>query len=268
LQKKSSENLSSEQKMKVSASLIILSGSIDAKSDKFRAPKGLDTNGNKINGQHPKRRLQALNKFMCNWAEAYLGEGKDERFCKRYTDMINRLDKSFEREQCAFFDTTVKFGGPNPDADMSGMRQAKNPKAKNPTKSRRLRREAENTAENTDNYDACDGKSEGNCDEEAMEGLQCSAEDLADANMAPFCEADDVAQPPKIDENGMVVETVGVQAKGKMSTPNRKLKRYSTGLAKWCQRYIAECYGQRVHEHCIMRAKKFLSELAIPEEES
>jgi len=34
--------------------------------------------------------------------------------------------------------------------------------------------------------------------------------------------------------------------RGKMSTPNRKLKRYSTGLAKWCNRYISECYGQRV----------------------
>jgi len=44
--------------MKVSASLVILAGSIEA-TKRFRAPKGVDENGNKINGQHPKRRLQA-----------------------------------------------------------------------------------------------------------------------------------------------------------------------------------------------------------------
>jgi hypothetical protein len=159
--------------MKVSASLVILAGSLEAKSDRFRAPKGFDESGNKINGQHPKRRLQALNKFMCNWADTYLAEGTADRFCKRYTEMIYRLDKSFERPQCAFFDPSVKFGGPNPDETMRGLVPAKNPNAKNPHKSRRLRR-------SDDDVDACDGKSESECDNEAMDGLGCSAEDRAD----------------------------------------------------------------------------------------
>ena len=51
------------------------------------------------------------------------------------------------------------------------MREAKNPNAKAPTKPRRLRRQA-------DNYDACDGKSEAECNNEAMDGLECSAEDM------------------------------------------------------------------------------------------
>ena len=54
---------------------------------------------------------------------------------------------------------------------MTGMREAKNPNAKAPTKPRRLRRQA-------DNYDACDGKSEAECNNEAMDGLECSAEDM------------------------------------------------------------------------------------------
>lgn len=228
--------------MKVSASLVILAGSIDAKSDRFRAPKGQDENNNKINGQHPKRRLQALNKFMCNWAESYMEEAKGNRFCTRYTAMIYRLDESFGRDMCAYFDPLVKFGGPNPDPDMRGRITAKNPNAKNPTKSRRLRRDAD------DDLDACDDLDDDDCDEASMEGLECSEEDQNDPSMADFC------------------DDSGVRERGKMSMPNRKLKRYSTGLAKWCNRYISECYGQRVHEHCVMRAKKFLAILAIEDE--
>lgn len=44
--------------MKVAASLVIFFASATA-GDFYKAPKGHDDNGNKINGQHPKRRLQA-----------------------------------------------------------------------------------------------------------------------------------------------------------------------------------------------------------------
>merc|ERR1712110_569848 len=111
----------------------------------------------------------------------YLEEGTSDRFCIRYTEMIHRLDKTFERPQCAFFDPSVKFGGPNPDESMRGKVDAKNPNAKNPHKSRRLRR-------SDDDVNACDGAAtEGDCDDIAMEGLECSDEDLNDPSMAPFC---------------------------------------------------------------------------------
>jgi len=233
--------------MKVAASLVILAGSLDAQKKLFRAPKGFDEDGNKINGQHPKRRLQALNKFMCKWAADFLPEGKAGRFCDRYTTMIFRLDDTFGRDQCKFFDPSVKHGGPNPDADMAGMREAKNPNAKAPTKPRRLRRQA-------DNYDACDGKSEAECNNEAMDGLECSAEDMLETSeMYAFCKPDESTNSNAVGERSM-------------SQPNRKLKRYSAGLAKWCQRYISECYGQRVHKHCVNRAKNFLTKLALSDE--
>jgi len=225
--------------MKVAAFLVVLAGSIQAEEKKrYRAPKGFDENGYKINGQHPKRRLQALNKFMCNWAESYMEDGKSSKFCKRYTNMIYRLNDSFGREQCRFFDPSVKFGGPNPDESMEGMVAAKNPNAKNPTKARRLRRNANDTTD-----DACgEGVDEDTCNEESMEGMECDQDDLNDPDMAAFCDEKEAR---------------------KISTPNRKLKRYSTGLAKWCNRYIKECYGQRKHQHCVNRAKKFLNTLAI-----
>merc|ERR1711979_122440 len=110
---------------------------------------------------------------MCNWAESYMTESKGSRFCDRYTNMIYRLNDSFGREQCRFFDPSVKFGGPNPD--------------------------------------------------DSMVGMECDQDDLNDPDMAAFCDEKEAR---------------------KISTPNRKLKRYSTGLAKWCNRYIKECYGQ------------------------
>jgi len=232
--------------MKVAASLVILVGSLEAQKKLFRAPKGFDEDGNKINGQHPKRRLQALNKFMCKWADDFMSEGKSDRFCDRYTKMIFRLDDTFGREHCAFFDPSVKHGGPNPDESMAGMREAKNPNAKAPTKPRRLRR-------SDDDLDACDGKTEAECNEAAFDGLECEAEDMIEGSENfEFCEPED-------DEDGE-------KGKRSMSQPNRKLKRYSAGLAKWCQRYISECYGQRVHQHCVNRAKKFLKNLALSDE--
>merc|ERR1719187_2239373 len=104
---------------------------------------------------------------MCKWADDFLPEGKSGRFCERYTTMIFRLDETFGRDQCAFFDPSVKHGGPNPDAAMTGMREAKNPNAKAPTKPRRLRR-------SDDDLDVCDGKNESECNE------FCKAEDDLD----------------------------------------------------------------------------------------
>ena len=51
---------------------------------------------------------------MCKWADDFMPEGKSDRFCDRYTKMIFRLDETFGREHCAFFDPSVKHGGPNP----------------------------------------------------------------------------------------------------------------------------------------------------------
>ena len=51
---------------------------------------------------------------MCKWAGDFMPEGKSDRFCDRYTKMIFRLDDTFGREHCAFFDPSVKHGGPNP----------------------------------------------------------------------------------------------------------------------------------------------------------
>ena len=54
---------------------------------------------------------------------------------------------------------------------MMGMREAKNPNAKAPTKPRRLRR-------SDDDLDVCDGKNESECNEAAFDGLECEAEDM------------------------------------------------------------------------------------------
>merc|ERR1719394_1039799 len=85
--------------------------------------------------------------------------------------MIHRLDAAFERDQCSYFNPDVKFGGPNPDPNMVGKVKAKNPNAKNPTKSRRLRRQADKEDEDCEIDDD-------ECNEAALDGIdQCDEDD-------------------------------------------------------------------------------------------
>ena len=76
---------------------------------------GTDANGNKINGRHPQRRLQSINKFLCNWFNQNVGGAKADRMCDRLTNQIEQYNVAFNRPTCAFFDPAVKNGGPNPD---------------------------------------------------------------------------------------------------------------------------------------------------------
>ena len=76
---------------------------------------GTDANGNKINGRHPQRRLQSINKFLCKWFNDNVGGAKADRMCDRLTNQIEQYDNAFNRPTCAFFDPSIKNGGPNPD---------------------------------------------------------------------------------------------------------------------------------------------------------
>ena len=76
---------------------------------------GTDANGNKINGRHPQRRLQSINKFLCKWFNDNVGGAKADRMCDRLTNQIEQYDDAFSRPTCAFFDPSIKNGGPNPD---------------------------------------------------------------------------------------------------------------------------------------------------------
>jgi hypothetical protein len=214
--------------------MVIFAGVVSANNGLFRAPKGHDDNGHKINGKHPQRRLQALNKFLCGWFKSNAGddglmsEAKAQRMCDRVTTQVHHYNQIFLDKECAYFDPSVKFGGPNPDPSMKGMRQAKNPNAKNPFVQRaidRFRRE-DDADYDEDDYDEEDYEALEECD-----GTETGA-------LAAFCTEDNVAR------------------KSKLSPQQRKLKRFTKSTAKWCSRYISECYGQRVHEHCVNRSIK------------
>jgi len=195
--------------MKISSSVVIFASA----NALFKAPKGTDANGNKINGRHPQRRLQSINKFLCNWFKENVDGAKADRMCDRVSTQMEQYNEAFNRPTCAFFDPSVKNGGPNPDESMRGMRPAKNPKARSAFKARQIR--SRRDAEDEDAVDAealedCDGSEEG--------------------KIAELC-----------------------KSKRSVSVQERKLKRYTTSLVKWCERYISECHGQRVHDHCVNR---------------
>jgi len=199
----------------------------------YKAPK-YDDQERKVRGDHPQRRLQSVNKFMCRWLVDVIGGNKAARTCNRITDMVYKHEETFVTRECSYYNPEVKNGGPNPDPDMEGMRPATNPNAKKDFVPRRERREdnegevdLEITAEDEEAYDDCDGTETGELKE--------------------FCES---------------------SADKRTTHPTeRKLKRYTTLLMKWCDRYIGECYGQRVNNLCFNRAKKLHKNLlaAIPQ---
>lgn len=199
----------------------------------YKAPK-YDDSERRVRGAHPQRRLQSVNKFMCRWLKEVLGadSNKAARTCNRITDMVYSHEETFTQKSCSYYNPDVKNGGPNPDPAASGSRRNK----EGEWVPRRTRREDavsvddidwEITDEDEEAYDDCDGTETG--------------------EMKEFCES----------------------GQGKRTVPvvERKLKRYTTLMMKWCDRYIGECYGQRVNQLCFNRAKKLHTTLKeqIPE---
>lgn len=117
----------------------------------FRAPKGLDANGNQIKGKHPYRKLQSINKFYCNYLEdneeSEPRKGANDRLCGRVTRLIEQLSETFKRETCSFYDPSVRNGGPNPDESVRGLNRFDKP--------RRVRRELEEEAESEEDLEDC-----------------------------------------------------------------------------------------------------------------
>lgn len=229
------------------ASVLVVA--VDAKM--FRSPKGLDSHGNKIQKGHPARRLQSLNKGVCNWLNKHSSKNSEAR-CERMSVMYQRFFDSFQREECGFYDPKIKRGGPNPDKTMRGFRKPKNIKAKVEKRERitRTRRQAIGaeqekflssdvevtlldddfdvlTDEDYENIDGCDGTEEG--------------------EMAEFC-ADD--------------ESDGPDARSRVTTINKRLKSVLSATMKWCNRFISECHGMRVHLKCVKRSKSLFAKFA------
>lgn len=211
--------------MKLGLSMMIATASVSGKTALFRAPKGTDDKGRKVNGKHPQRRLQSINKFMCGWLGDNLESKMGDRICNRFTKMIFNYNDVFSKDQCSYFDPMVKHGGPHPDPAMHGVRPAKNPNAKKAYRQRRVRR---------------DDDDESDEDEEALLDTECDGSET-DEKLIAVCKA------------GSEKRTVSVN--------QRQLKRYTTAMMKWCNRFIYDCYGQRVHNHCLVRVKNIFDKL-------
>lgn len=220
--------------MKISTSVALVA-LVEAQG--YRAPRK-DAEGNRITGKHPKRRLQALNKFACNWLKDNLEAGlvsgwkknTSDKLCHRFNNWSTRMAQVFERKECAFYDPSVKFGGPDPNAEPGKRKNGKD---------RRIRRSTDDD--------------EDDMTEEEMEEL------LADEDTV--C-TDEDGSTDALSAYGLC-ETPGVTRKSKVSPVNRKWRRVNTGYAKWCNRYVSECYGQRKFEYCVKRAANFFAQFQI-----
>ncbi|CBY30561.1 unnamed protein product [Oikopleura dioica] len=226
--------------MKVLSSILFAASSAEGL---FRAPK-FDENGNRIKASHPQRRLQAMNQFLCNWSTSGLPEGKSDRFCTRMSDFINQLDNAFNREQCAFYDPEVKNGGPNPDVEIHGMviRKNKNAKGRSAYRPRLVNGEHQRRRRRNADDEDCENLSEAECDRLALRDLEiCNADDKANPKLEQFCAPEQLKLTRSSNKS------------------DKKLKRLTTGIVKWCDRYVYDCHGPRVNETCQQRALKILN---------
>lgn len=206
----------------------------------FKAPKGLDTHGNQIGKGHPAKRLQAMNKSMCQWVEEFSPERRFvwKHRCERMTGMFNGFYESFERLDCGYYNPDIKYGGPNPDESMKGMRIPKNPKSRSIMRPRQIRNRRED--ESSSSFDSDKYYADVEYESEEMTNEEVEYLDGCDGtetgHLAEFC----------VDEGHLV--------KSDSANANKKLKTILATTVKWCKRYIDECHGQRVYSYCQKRA--------------
>lgn len=218
-------------------------------SKPFKAPKGLDVHGFSIGKGHPAKRLQSLNKSMCIWLQKYSPKRYNNR-CDRMTGMYERFYESFSRDDCGFYNPDIKNGGPNPDPSMKGMRIPKNPK------SRRVMRERIVRGRRSDKNESSDPITEYYADIEYDDSTsEMTAEDI---EYLEECEGN---------ETGFLAELCskddGAIMKSHAANANKKLKKVLATTIKWCRRYISECHGQRVNQHCETRALSLYEKFSL-----
>lgn len=212
----------------------------------FKAPNiGKDRSGNVIDRKHPYKKLTVINRLICRWLKTFHDTDEAKRYCSRFSDMAENMGRAFDRDQCVYYQPEVNngLGGPNPDRSLNGLVRTVNPSAKRSYRERfirmrRKRRSGQKIVQLEDRQDRRKRRSE-ELDLET-EDLQVEPEDLA--LLDSECDGTESGTGASFCETSMT------HMRGS-SAAAYELKKYMTAAMKWSNRYIYECYGQRVHDH-------------------
>jgi hypothetical protein len=219
-----------------------------------------------------------MNKQMCKWSKNEL-ENKNfgMRVCKRFTDATKRYDGAFKKS-CAFFDPSVQNGGPNPDESTHG--KVERPNGKWVDRKIRSRREAADnysklmkifngkdifaddwarSKRDTDTQEETYGFTNITIDAEDEENME-DCDGSESGALAAFCDMGDYFDV-ETEHDDRVRGKKGGKKRVKLNKNQKKLKKITVTMAKWCNWYIYDCHGQRVHKFCESRSLKMFNSL-------
>jgi hypothetical protein len=259
---------------------MLMIGLIDAKK------KG----GRKVPPRHPLSRLNRLSRRLApevlNHPNLDWPVKKQDRVLGKLQAFADRMKTRFESDNCGFYDSSLKHGGPDPNPDVKP-----NGKPRKPVDDRK-RRDAD-TCEpweapkdywwikkdsafmwlysycNTDNDYSCGAANDAEI-EKREEFLIESTDDLCidgeacewfDMTTCTFREIENYKEDLSNteDEEKIVQGTKVVRGRGggrKLSdNPQKAWKQVTTGLKKWALRYLNNCYGMRKSKKPANRAK-------------
>lgn len=232
--------------MKIFMPLLFALSTVEAKKKKpdfpmYFAPKTDERSGEKLERRHPLKVLQSNNKLYCRLVTKSLENPKQGmRYCTRWTNMVTNYAGTFERKGCAFYDPSIKDGGPHPEhTDERGYRFNEE------TEQWRVRERRDEDDEDID-YDEYDQEDEENLltDEQECENVS-----------GPWAEVcADTEESNEESPNGQIAVRGGKRPKKpKLSRTQKRARKIARTLGAWCDRHIYNCSGQAKNDWCNVR---------------
>jgi len=195
----------------------------------------------KVPPRHPLNRLNKLKIFYNGFADdvvkSRLGENVAARFADRFAEgMCNNFESAFGRDNCGYYDSSSKHGGPDPNPELR-----ENGKPRN----RRDDDEAEVEADFEDLAAFCAENADNFTDDEAV--YCCNLSNDGHTGDADYC--------PGV--NQAAVRSSKGNAYDRLSqVPSLRWRQITTGTRKWVERYINNCGGQRKNNVGVKRVRK------------
>jgi len=201
-------------------------------------------NDKKVPPRHPLNRLNKLKMFYEAFGDDVVksrtSEGVAERFVARFAEgMCGNFENAFNRDNCGYYDSGSKHGGPDPNPELR-------PNGK-PRNRRDDDEEPEVEADFEDLAAFCAENAGDFTNGEAVFCCNLSKDKPQYTNGADYCEGVNAAAMRS--GKGNAYDRLA-------SEPSLRWRQITTGTRKWVERYINNCGGQRKNNLGVKRVRK------------
>lgn len=236
----------------------------------------------KVPPRHPENRLNRLaNKLavdILHHPNLSWPQKRKDRILDNLQKFAEKMKQRFNSDNCGYYNSELKHGGPDPNPD-----KRENGKPRNPVARRKRRQTSDNWRTNwwiaADTqfgwlYEACFAqKVSDDAMMKVIDGWFAEDEDEAVSRYDFYLEtSDDICDEDETNcewfddsecqfKNGAGETLVRGKRKGRKlsDNPQKAWKQVTTGLKKWALRYLNNCYGMRKDKKPANRAKAMYS---------